>query len=212
MRALLILLVTGGTAMAENEISVGSNFRALHSSSANALSGDNLGGGGFGYAHTLGIEMPFGLTTWVDANAQFFGVDGTMFQSISTTTEAQLLTAGLHVSYHPWSWVGVNAGVGFGAEHVDLTLVDSMGNQSDDGNWGAVGRANVQVDLVGGKRAKFGIRGELGYLAAQAVQLTPKRDRSDGDSDTIYLPVMQASLGHLDLSGVYGGFTLFSQF
>lgn len=210
MRAFFLLLVCS-TASADTEISIGSNFRALHSPSANALTGENLGGGGFGYGHTLAVELPFGLGAWVDANAQFFGVTGTTFQSLASNIEAQLVTAGLHVRYQPWHFLGINAGVGVGAEHVDLTLVDSMAHTADDGNWGAVGRANLTIDLVGGKRAKFGVRGELGYLAAQGVALTPKRER-DGDSDTLYLPMMEASLGHLDLSGVYGGFTLFSQF
>ncbi|HEY0252204.1 MAG TPA: hypothetical protein VGC41_11800 [Kofleriaceae bacterium] len=185
----------------------------MPSDSADAITAKSLAGGGFGYGHTLAVEMPFGLALWADANASFYETTGQMFQSLATDLDAQLLTVGLHVTYHLWRPFSVSAGVGFGAEHADLQLTDSMSHVASDGAWGAVGRASVRLDMIGHLRGSLamGFRGEFGYLATQAVGLTPVRSR-DGDGDTLYLPMQESSIGRLDLGGPYFAFTFVTQF
>ena len=85
------LAATGAPAHADptpNELSFGGTARALRSSSANALTADNLAGITLGAARDLGIldggPLP-GLSLWAEAGLAATSADGTMFQSLSTS-------------------------------------------------------------------------------------------------------------------------------
>ena len=61
-------------------------------------------------------------------------------------------------------------------------------------------QASAALDLFAVARPPFGfgVRAEFGYVAAQAIGLTARRDTS---GDALMLPVSEVPLGGLDLSG-----------
>src|SRR5512133_3067751 len=81
--ALLVLLLLGSTAHADDanndEIWIGGGVRALHATSANALTGDSLGGSSFGYARDLGLPTVPGLALWAEAGMSVGGANGMLF-------------------------------------------------------------------------------------------------------------------------------------
>ena len=214
MRAILIVMLLATTASAGNdELTFGSNIRALRSSSADAVTGDSLVGAALGLGRALDLELPHHLTVWSDAGIAWSGAKGSMFSVISTDVFDMTITAGAHLRYQPLHYLAASAGVAVGAQHASLSLTDSMDHTASDTAWGAVARAAVQVDAlaVDLPRFSFGLRGEFGYLAAQGIELVPIQERSDS-SDTLHIPVTEASLGHLDLSGIYASIALVAQF
>ncbi len=213
MRALLCLLLLPSIASADgHEITFGTDARAMRSSSADALTGDALVGAHLELGRALDLGLPHHLVVWADADAIWSGAKGTMFDEFATTLFSTTLTGGLRLRYQPIRNLGISAGVAFGAQHASLTLTDSTDHEADDGAWGAVARASVKLDLLAVDKPKFGlgIRGELGYLAAQGVELVPKQQRAD--DGTLYIPMTEASLGHLDLGGPYVNISLLTQF
>jgi hypothetical protein len=214
MRAILLVMLLATTASAGNdELTFGSNVRSLRSNSADAITGDALVGGGLGIGRALDLELPHHLTLWTDAGITWSGATGSMFSVIVTDLFDMTITAGTHLRYQPIHNIAVSAGVAVGAQHASLSLTDSMDHTASDTAWGGVARAAVQVDLlaVDLKRFSFGLRGEFGYLAAQGIELVPTQERTDS-SDTLHIPVTEASLGHLDLSGMYANIGLVAQF
>lgn len=213
MRALACLLALAGTAAAApNEVTFGSNVRALPN--ADPVTPDSLAGGGLGIARRLDVvALPRHLELWADAGILWSGATGQMFQTLQTDLFDMTLTAGAHVRYHPFRAVAVSGVLAVGYEHASLSIEDTAGNVASDTGWGAVARASLQADLmvVDFPRFALGFRAELGYLKASGIELVPHGERS-GDADTLYLPMQEASLGHLDLSGPYFNFGLFSQF
>jgi hypothetical protein len=140
--------------------------------------------------------------TWASA-------DGTMFQTLTTHMFDTMLTAGARLRYTPYRFVAVSAGLALGAQHESVQLIDSADNASDTG-WGALARGSLQADLLASsQRIAFGLRFEVGYVAATGVALTPKQERS---GDMLTIPVTNASIGHLDLSGPYMNIGLVAQF
>jgi hypothetical protein len=214
MRALLIVMLLATMASAGNdELTFGSNIRALRSNSADAVTGDSLVGGGLGLGRALELGLPHHLTVWTDAGITWSGASGSMFSVISTDLFDMTITAGTHLRYQPVHNLAVAAGVAVGAQHASLSLTDSMNHTASDTAWGAVARAALQIDLlaIDLPRFSFGLRGEFGYLAAQGIELVPTQQRTDS-SDTLHIPVTEASLGHLDLSGLYANIGLVAQF
>lgn len=214
MRALLfVLLFTTPVAAAPvDELTFGSQLRGLPSSSADAVTAHSLVGGGLGLARALVLTLPTHVTLWADAGLGWAGANGAMFQTLATHLFASTLVVGAHLRYQPYRNLAVGAAVGVGAQHTSLELTDTMGHTASDTGWGAVARAGLQVDLLVVDRSSFalGLRGELGYLAASAIELTPRPDRGNGD--TLHIPMQEASLGHLDLGGPIATVSVISQF
>ena len=212
MRSLLFIALLAGAAHAgNNEIVIGSNVRALHSNSANALTDTSYAGGTVGFSRALDLELPYHLTLWADADANFGGTTGTMFSYIDTEVFAMSYLAGAHVRYQPFRGFAVGAGLAVGPQYESLKLVDSMSHSARDHGWGAAARASVRGEIlfVDVPKLKMGFRVEYGYLAASGVELTPKQSMDD---TTLHIPVTEASVGHLDLSGQYLTFGIVSQF
>lgn len=214
MRPLLLsLLVTSTTYASNNEVELGSTTRAMRSSSADALTGDSLVGGGIDIGRRLVIDLPRRFSLWSDAGVTWSGATGEMFSVLATDLFDTTLTAGLHLRYTPVRNLAVSAGVAIGAQHAELSITDSMGHVASDAAWGAVARASIKLDLLAVDFTRFacGVRIELGYLASQGIALVPTEQRTD-DADTLHIPMSEASLGHLDLGGAFIHVGLVSQF
>ena len=139
MRVLLLVVLLAGTAHAgDNEVSFGSTARALRSSSADAITGDSLVGGGVGIGRALGVELPRRLTLWSDAGISWSGATGTMFSVLGTDLFDTTITAGLHLRYQPIRNIGISAGVAIGAQHASLSITDTMAHTASDTAWGAL--------------------------------------------------------------------------
>ena len=196
-----------------NELTIGTWNRALRSSSANAVTDENLTGGALAYARDVGLRPVPGLVVWATGAFTWAGAEGTMFRTLATDVGALGLAAGGRARYHLHQRVVASARLDLGAARTKLRLEDSMGRAAGDARWGAIATAAAAVDLyaVAGPRFSLGLRFELGYTVASAPALTAEPD-GDGDDDTILLPRSEASLGHLDLGGRFFGFSLVSQF
>lgn len=213
MRALLALLVVASPAVAHagnNAISIGSFARALRSNSANAITGDDLGGVHMtlerNVGHDLGIELFPKLELWANATWEYGTVDGSMFQTITTEGTTHILTLGGRARYAIRPWVAVSARLDAGLQHTGLSLQEgSMTTQ--DHAWGSVGTAAVGAEVIAAEH--FGLRFELGYLAASGVGLSPATDK---DGNALQLSTAQASIGHLDLGGRFVTVSLLGAF
>src|SRR5262249_44505219 len=137
-------------------------------------------------------------------------VDGTMFQTLSTDIATLGLTGGLRARYPLHRLIIASARIDVGAERVRLGIHSSGVTFSDHG-WGTMVSAAAALDLfaMSGRSFGIGMRVELGYARAQAISLSP---RSNVSSDTLMLPMMDASLGKLDLSGPTFAASLVGQF
>jgi hypothetical protein len=208
----LLTLPTGTAAAAPNEITFGSNVRALPN--ADPVTPDSLAGGGLGLGRRLDLlSLPRHFELWADAGILWQGATGQMFQTLATDLFDMTITAGGRLRYHPFRALAVSGALAVGYEHASLSIEDTAGHTASDTGWGAVARASIQADLmvVDLRRFSLGFRAELGYLTASGIELIPHDERS-GAADTLYLPMQEASLGHLDLGGPYFNFGLFSQF
>jgi hypothetical protein len=215
---LCLLLVAASAAPARagdrNEVSIGSWTRSLRSSSANAVTDDNLVGGALTYAR----ELPFGLSpalaVWATSSFTWAAAEGTMFRTLTTDLDVLGLAAGARARYLLHSRIAVAARVDVGAAHTALRLEDAMGHTARGSRWGATGTAAVGLDLLAivGTRLSLGLRAELGYTAALTPALTAEPGEGDGDDDAILLPRREASLGHLDLGGRFFGISAVGRF
>jgi len=224
MRALLaLLLITTATATTvtvtttaahadtnRDELWIGGGGRALRSSSANALTDDNLSGSSFGYARDLGLAVRPGLALWAEAGLATGSADGTMFQTLSTEISTLGLTGGLRARYQLHRLIAASARLALGAQRASVAISSSGGSASDHG-WGAMASAGAALDLFAVARPPFGfgVRAELGYVAAQAIGLTARRDSPD---DVLMLAMDEVTLGGLDLSGPTFAISLVGQF
>ncbi|TMQ17581.1 MAG: hypothetical protein E6J91_09845 [Deltaproteobacteria bacterium] len=211
------LAATGAPAHADptpNELSFGGTARALRSSSANALTADNLAGITLGAARDLGIldggPLP-GLSLWAEAGLAATSADGTMFQSLSTSIGQLGLTGGVAARYQLHRMVAASARLALGAQRANVSISDPTGASASDHGWGAMAQAGAALDLVVSTAHQFGlgVRLELGYVAARGIALTPRRSHPD---DTLALPMTELPLGRLDLSGPTLSLSVLGQF
>jgi len=221
MRAVISLLLAGATATViatpahadtnRDELWIGGGTRALQSSSANALTSDNLSGTSLGLARDLGIAVLPNLAVWAEAGLSTGDVSGLMFQSLFTEINALGLTGGLRARYQLHRLIAASARLDLGAQRASLTISDHAASSASDHGWGAMAQASAALDLFAIARPPFGIglRAELGYVMTQAISLTPHREAT---SDTLMLPISEVGLGHLDLSGPTFAFSLVGQF
>ncbi len=210
--ALLIVAALAGSAAADakNEVSIGSFDRAMHASSANAVTTDSLGGGVLGYARSLDLGLSPKLQTWATGGFSWGGADGTMFSTLTTELDTLAFTAGGRARYAVWNHLQVGGRIDLGMARAALTLRE--GNRAlDDSGWGMTASAAAAVDLLAwsGPSFSFGFRLELGYTVTSAIELAPAERN---DASTIQLEMSQASLGHLDLGGKFFSLTVLSQF
>ncbi|MBA3821594.1 MAG: hypothetical protein H0X17_22110 [Deltaproteobacteria bacterium] len=213
----VVLLITATAAPAHadpaNELTGGSFDRALRSASANALTEDNLHGATLAYARRLPLAPLPGLQLWGTANLGWGVTEGTMFQTLTTEVDTAQYTFGARARYALFrDHVVATARLDLGTQRSAVVLRDEAGHSAADASWGAVGIGALGVDLlaVTHRRFSLGVRAELGYVAASAVELTARAE-SPAD-DTLELDRMAASLGHLDLGGRYFAVTVVSQF
>lgn len=221
MRALLALvfLPLGLTAAANSahadtnhdELWLGGGSRALRSSSANALTDANLAGTTLGYARDLGLAIVPDLAVWAEAGMATGDAQGTMFQTLATEISTIGLTGGLRARYQLHRLIAASARFELGAQRARVAITDHAGGSASDHGWGTMASAGAALDLFAAARPPFGIgvRAELGYVVAQAISLTARRDTG---GDTLMLPASEAALGNLDLSGPTFAVSLVGQF
>lgn len=219
MRHLLaaVLLTSGAVAHAgtpgTHEISIGSKTRALRTSSANALTDESLVGGGVGYAHALRLRLVPDLALWATASIGGGSADGTLFQTMSTDLDTFDMAVGARARYPlRGQWLRATARLALGAARTSLELRDE-GHTATDSAWGPTVEGGLGIELATarpGARISFGLRLEVGYVAAAPVSLTATP--SSGSGDTLQLEMSPASLGHLNTSGGTFAFSLLSEF
>ncbi len=212
MRALLLLLVASSAHAGNNEITIGSSTRALRSPSADAVTADSLEGARITYARAIDAPVPDDFTLWAEASTELATASGTMFQTMSTDVSSSAYMVGARLRYQIWRRLGASARLSAGPVNTSLELDDGAGHTLKDHAWGALAQGALGVDLVliQGSYLSLGARFELGYTEASKAGLTP---RADGPSDgTLTLPMSDASIGKLDLSGPTAGFTVIGQF
>lgn len=202
MRIAIALLLLSSTAYAErNEVSYGGGFRTLHSSSANAVTDDSLGGGQLAYAHALDIPIFPDIELWAEAGFGWAGTEGTMFRTLSTDVSTLSFTAGGRARYELHRLAVANAHIDLGTARAAFALRDDAGHTASDHGWGAVTSVGAALDLfaIRSKRFALGLRVDFGYVYASGIDLvaTPESS-SDG---TLQLQMTAAGLGSLDLSG-----------
>lgn len=214
MRAILLLVALTGTAAAapNDEVAIGPSTRSLRSSSANAVTDDDLSGGELTYARDIGIRIVPRLSLWGVASYRWGGADGTMFQTLTTTIETDELSLGARARYELHRRVAASGRIDFGTARTKLALEDAMGNQNADQHWAGTGQSSVSLDFLAVAKPwlALGIRLEAGYVTATAPEM--KARSREADDGTIMLPVNQVSFGHLDLGGRYFQFAWIGQF
>lgn len=211
-RALLLVCIASSASAGPNELWLGGGPRALRASSADALTSDTLDGGQLGYARALDVQLPYNLGLRIDGQLDWGSARGSLFQTMGTEIGSIAPTVGARVVYEPHRRIALSGRLGLGAAHETVTLTPAMGPEVSDGAWAAVASLTLAVDvrLFAGPRVDFGLRGQLGYVVASRVALTP---HGDGPSDgTLTLPVMDESIGHLDLGGPMAAFGVVGSF
>jgi hypothetical protein len=188
-----------------DEVWFGGTTRALRSASANALTDDNLGGAAFGYAREI-AELGPDLALWAEAGMTIDEARGTMFQVLDTRLGVIDGTAGVRLRYRLHRLVAASARLDAGVQRAAIEISDAT-----DTTWGAMASTALAVDLLAVARPDFGlgVRAELGYVRAQARSIAL---HSPTGSEALQLPLMDAALGRLDLSGPTFGVALVGQF
>src|SRR5262249_37913558 len=158
--------------------------------SATALTSDSLGGSSMRYARALDVELPEHFTLWAQGGYDLLMADGTMFGTLDTHITALAFTGGARLRYQRWSYVAASAVLAAGPENARVSLTASNSNSASDHGWGAIGLAALQLDLLAYDTSSFsfGMRFELGYVAATGVGITPKRSKEDG---VLQIPTME---------------------
>jgi hypothetical protein len=200
--ALISVLGLASVASADtHEISMGTTNRTLRTSSANALTGDSLGGGALSYAHALGLDLLPGLALWAEGSFGWGSADGTMFRTLSTEISTLSWSVGGRARYPLRNRVVATARLDLGMARSAVQLRDDQAHTASDHGWGATSQAALGIDLLAVRRPTFalGLRLELGYIATTPVSLTAAP--APGSDGTLQLEMTAASLGTLNLSG-----------
>jgi hypothetical protein len=217
MRRILVSLVfLAGAASAAhaggNEVSVSASNRALRSPSADALTGDGLGGGAMAFARDLGSFLVPRLRVWARAGIAWGDVQGDMFQTMGTDVSTFELAVGARARYELVRRLSATARVDLGAAHTSLTLTPESSDPLTSARWEPVTTAAIGLDVLAIATPRFGlgVRAELGYVEAAAAPMSLKTE--NGDDGTLRLPATMASFGHLDVSGPTFAFGVYTQF
>jgi hypothetical protein len=193
--------LTSAASADSHEISIGSTTRTLRTSSANALTGDSLGGGALSYAHALGMDLVPGLSVWAEGTMGWGSADGTMFQTLSTELSTLSFSVGGRARYPLRNRIVATGRLDLGMARAGVQLHDDAGHTASDHGWGATTQGAIGLDLFAVRRPELslGLRLELGYVAATPVSLTAAP--ASGSDGTLQLEMSAASLGNLNLSG-----------
>lgn len=195
-----------------NELSAIGSTRALRSSSADALTGDSLGGGTISYER----DLPWRLLPRLDlaARASFAWGDasGEMFQTTHTDLSTLELSVGARARYEIFRRLAASARLDLGGARTAVTLEPPSSATQSARRWEPAVSAAVGLDVIAIARPGFalGLRAELGYTAAAPAPLvlTP----AAADDGTLHLPATMAPFGHLDVSGPTFGLGVITQF
>lgn len=209
----VLLAASAAHAGGANEFNIGSSSRGLHADSANAVTADSLGSGNLGIGRTLDLELVSGLQLSAIGNFAWGSADGEMFQTMTTELDTLAFTVGGRARYPlRTKFIVATARLDIGTARAAVAIRDGSGHTASDSGWGATSTAAAGLELYGVSTARFklGLRFELGYTATSNVELvaTPESE-SEG---TLQLAMTAASLGSLDLSGSFLGFSVVSQF
>jgi hypothetical protein len=208
---LLVLAATTSTAAhADTELGIGMVDRALHSPSANALTSDSLFGGTLAVSHALHVGPPQ-IALWLTGSMTVAAATGTMFE-MDTTIAQEAFQGGVRARYPLSPHVGAIARAEVGMSNVDIKLADPVNQTLSDHAWAplATGALGLEWSGLEDHGMAMGVRLELGYTACAPVELTAKTHPPD--DGTLRLPMTQASLGSLDLSGKYLAASLLVRF
>lgn len=213
----LIIVLAASPAVADTELSIGGNERSLRTSSANAVTADNLTNVEFSLARDigedLGIQLMPDLHLWAVASWRYGYVAGDLFES-STEATTNVLTLGGRARYSLNKYLAAHVRGELGTQQTSLSLtygtMDRTGTASDSA-WGpvAVGSAGVDAVLPVFGGGALGVRFELGYVATSGLDLAPSEMR---DEANLSLGTAQASIGSLDLQGRFWALSVFAQF
>ena len=211
--ALVFVLAATAVAQAEphDELTFGSQARALRSASADALTDQGYFGGQLGFGRQLALPVLPNVEAWATAGFAWGGADGEMFGNLTTQISSVAFTVGGHARYAPYQHTAVTVGLDLGPQHAALTLTDQNARTASDGGWGLLAKASVALDLlaVDNPGFAFGLRAELGYVMTTGIALSPK---SPHDDSALSLMTTSASIGHLDLGGPTFGISAITRF
>jgi hypothetical protein len=202
MRIAIGLLLLASTAHAgNNELTLGSNNRALKTSSANAVTDDSLIGGSLTYGRDLGLAIFPRLELWAQATFAWGSAEGMMFQTLSTELDTLGLMLGARARYQLHRRLDATARLDIGSTRAALAIRDSAGHTASDQGWGAITTTALGLDCYAyrGERFALAVRFELGLTATSSIPLTATPE-SNGEG-TLQLEMTAASLGDLNLSG-----------
>ena len=212
MKAIFLLAAAATAAHADpnDELTLGTQTRALRSSSADALTDQGYVGGQLSFARRLESPQPL-LQLWATAGFDWGGASGEMFQTLTTNIGSVGFTVGGRARYVVRPHLAVSARLDLGEQHVSLELADQNGRTASDAGWGLLAKTAAAVDLfaVDNQGFALGLRAEIGYVAARGVVLAPK---SPHDDTQLSIMTGGASIGHLDLGGPYFSISAVSQF
>lgn len=194
-----------------HELAIGQAARSLRSSSADAVATASLDGGVVSYAHDLGLALAPRLSLWAIGDLEWASTTGTLFQTMTTEVDTIALGGGARLRYAPYRRLAATARVVIGSARTALVVRDASGNAARDAGWAGLATAAAGLDLmaIAGRSFALGVRAELGYTAARAVPLTPT---SDHGGSAVRLPMTEAGIGHLDLSGPFVAIAVIAQF
>jgi hypothetical protein len=211
----LAMAATTATASADgnrDEVWFGGGSRALRSASANALTADNLAGASLGYGRELGLTVVPDLSVWAVADLAIGAAQGTMFHTLSTEVSALGVTGGLRARYRIHRRIAASARGELGAQRIALGIADHAAQASaSDHGWGTMASVGAALDVCALARPRFGfgLRAELGYVMARAIELTP---RGEAGGTALRLAMADVPIGSLDLSGPTFVVSLVGQF
>lgn len=208
--ALTALCLSSSVAAADGELSFGLYGRSLRAASATALTGDGMMGTEIAGGYLLPLALHPRLEVWATGSLASGAAAGAMFQSMQTEVVGTSITFGGRARYvlHPNVAVGGRLEVGPSETAMSIEV---DGVTASDHAWGIATTAAAALDLLAVAKPvfSFGLRVELGYLYASAPSLSP---RAPGDDDTLRLDEMQASIGHLSVSGPSLSFSMLGRF
>lgn len=217
------LLVAANTAFADRvELSLGTTAHYLRSSSAEAITDDNMAA----FSLTGAVEIPWihlpGTETLLELGFEAGAVGDRSFQTMNTDSSLLHATIGARLRRPLWSRLVLNGRAAFGAARVKVKFSDAFSavEPISDREYAASAYLGTGLDLLlaHGRNRKhdtryaLGLRAELGYQAMAGVELFGDPESRSDDDDIIRIPAASASLSDLDLSswtfrfGVVGRF------
>jgi hypothetical protein len=212
MRTVIITIAVCAASPAlagNNEFSIGNTNRSLRTTSANAVTTENLGGVQLGVARQIHLDLVSNLQIWGAVGFSSTSAEGELF-GMPTEIDALDITFGGTARYVLHRHLAVVGHLDLGPSRSSLAI-EGNNKRVADSAWGATATGALGVDLflIAYPRFSLGARFEMGYTTHSATALSPVEGASE---DMLVLSESQASIGHLDLGGRFYAFSLLSQF